>query len=98
MSSVISFCKEQNILDIKIKDNYIRFWFAFVYPNLSFIESGNSGIAMNKIRKGLVSRHRGLIHSGACTLFLLCHSRLCRIPHIFRIPGKFASLIGCKTD
>ena len=27
----------------KIKDNYLRFWFAFVYPNLSFIESGNSG-------------------------------------------------------
>ena len=25
----------------KIKDNYIRFWFAFVYPNRSFIESGN---------------------------------------------------------
>lgn len=27
----------------KIKDNYLRFWFAFVYPNMSFIESGHSG-------------------------------------------------------
>lgn len=25
----------------KIKDNYLRFWFAFVYPNMSFIESGH---------------------------------------------------------
>lgn len=24
----------------KIKDNYLRFWFAFIYPNMSFIESG----------------------------------------------------------
>ena len=30
----------------KIKDNYLRFWFAFVYPNLSFIESGNSRICL----------------------------------------------------
>ena len=28
----------------KIKDNYLRFWFAFIYPNMSFIESGHSGI------------------------------------------------------
>ena len=33
----------------KIKDNYIRFWFAFIYPNRSFIESGNSRIVMDKI-------------------------------------------------
>ena len=37
----------------KIKDNYLRFWFAFVYPNLSFIESGNEGIVIDKIKKVL---------------------------------------------
>ena len=31
----------------KIKDNYLRFWFAFIYPNMSFIESGHSGIAVS---------------------------------------------------
>ena len=30
----------------KIKDNYLRFWFAFIYPNMSFIESGHSGIVI----------------------------------------------------
>ena len=35
----------------KIKDNYLRFWFAFVYPNRSFIESGHSEIVMSKIKK-----------------------------------------------
>lgn len=50
----------------KIKDNYIRFWFAFVYPNMSFIESGNSGIVMNKIRKGLVSGHTAFVYEDVC--------------------------------
>lgn len=50
----------------KIKDNYIRFWFAFVYPNRSFIESGNSRIVMNKIRKSLVSRHTAYVYEDVC--------------------------------
>ena len=50
----------------KIKDNYIRFWFAFVYPNMSFIESGNSNIVMNKIRKGLASNHIGFVYEDVC--------------------------------
>lgn len=50
----------------KIKDNYIRFWFAFVYPNMSFIESGNSRIVMDKIQKGLISRHTAFIYEDIC--------------------------------
>lgn len=50
----------------KIKDNYIRFWFAFVYPNRSFIESGNSRIVMKKIQKSLVSAHIAYVYEDVC--------------------------------
>lgn len=50
----------------KIKDNYIRFWFAFVYPNRSFIESGNSRIVMDKIHKSLVSGHTSYVYEDVC--------------------------------
>lgn len=50
----------------KIKDNYIRFWFAFVYPNRSFIESGNSRIVMDKIRKSLISGHTAYVYEDVC--------------------------------
>ena len=50
----------------KIKDNYIRFWFAFVYPNLSFIESGNTSIVMDKIKKGLISSHTAFVYEDVC--------------------------------
>jgi len=50
----------------KIKDNYIRFWFAFIYPNKSFIESGNSRIVMDKIQKGLISNHTAFVYENIC--------------------------------
>ncbi len=50
----------------KIKDNYIRFWFAFVYPNMSFIESGNSWIVLDKIRRGLVTSHTAFVYEDVC--------------------------------
>ena len=50
----------------KIKDNYLRFWFAFVYPNMSFIESGHGRIAMDKIRKGLVRNHIAFVYEDVC--------------------------------
>lgn len=50
----------------KIKDNYLRFWFAFVYPNMSFIESGHSRIVMNKIRNRLVKNHIAFVFEDVC--------------------------------
>lgn len=50
----------------KIKDNYLRFWFAFVYPNMSFIESGHSSVVMNKIRKSLVKNHFAFVYEDVC--------------------------------
>ena len=50
----------------KIKDNYIRFWFAFIYPNRSFIESGNSWIVMDKIHKGLITNHTAYVYEDVC--------------------------------
>ena len=50
----------------KIKDNYLRFWFAFVYPNMSFIESGHSRIVMNKIRNSLVKNHIAFVFEDVC--------------------------------
>lgn len=50
----------------RIQDHYIRFWFAFVYPNMNFIESGNSQIVMDKIRKNLISHHTAFVYEEIC--------------------------------
>ena len=50
----------------KIRDNYLRFWFAFVYPNMSFIESGHSALVLEKIRKSLVKNHIAFVYEDVC--------------------------------
>ncbi|MCD8378843.1 MAG: ATP-binding protein [Lachnospiraceae bacterium] len=50
----------------RIKDNYLRFWFRFVYPDRSFIESGQSDIVMRKIRRSLVRNHIAFVYEDVC--------------------------------
>lgn len=50
----------------KIKDNFILFWFKFVYPNLGFIESGNKVLAMKKIEENLVDSHISYVYEDIC--------------------------------
>lgn len=50
----------------KIKDNYIKFWFAFIYPNMSFWESGNTQIVMDKIRESFISNQVGFVYKDIC--------------------------------
>lgn len=49
-----------------IKDNYISFWFKFVYPYKSLIESGNTDYVMEKIRQGLVQNHVSYVYEDIC--------------------------------
>jgi len=48
------------------KNNYLRFWFAFIYPNRSFIESGQTKIAMDKNQKSLVSNQIAFVYADIC--------------------------------
>lgn len=49
-----------------IKDNFISFWFKFVYPNISYIESGHPEVAAMKIRENFIDRHVGFIYEKCC--------------------------------
>jgi len=50
----------------KIKDNFMLFWFKFLYPNLSYIESGNEELAMKKIHQHLVDSHISFVYEDVC--------------------------------
>ena len=49
-----------------IKDNFISFWFKFIYPNISYIESGHPEVAEQKIRDNFIDNHVGLIYEKCC--------------------------------
>lgn len=50
----------------RIKDNFIAFWFRFVYPMRSFIESGHPEIALKKLKNGLIPNHVGDVYEDIC--------------------------------
>ena len=50
----------------KIKDNFMAFWFQFVFPNRSYIESGHREPAMKKIRANLIDSHVSYVYEDIC--------------------------------
>ena len=50
----------------RIKDNYIRFWFAYVYPNRGMIETGHQEYAMERIRKHFIEGHMSYVYEDIC--------------------------------
>lgn len=50
----------------RIKDNFIQFWFRFVFPNKSFIESGHTELAMKKICANLIDGHIAYVYEDVC--------------------------------
>ena len=50
----------------KVRDNFIEFWFKFVYPERSAIERGHTEQVMRRIRDGLDSRHTAFVFESIC--------------------------------
>lgn len=50
----------------KIKDNYLRFWFAFVYPNMSLLEQGLADAVLDKIKISLTKNHTAFVYEDVC--------------------------------
>jgi AAA+ ATPase superfamily predicted ATPase len=50
----------------QIKDNYIRFWFRFVYPERGRIELGQSDFVLEKIKAHFIDGHVAHIYESVC--------------------------------
>jgi hypothetical protein len=49
-----------------INDNFIEFWFRFIFPFRSHIEMDDTGYVMNRIRKSFVENHVSLVYEKIC--------------------------------
>lgn len=50
----------------QIKDNFIRFWFQFVYPNRSYIEMGHADVVMNRLEKNFIDSQVSFVYEDIC--------------------------------
>jgi AAA+ ATPase superfamily predicted ATPase len=67
----------------RIKDNFIDFWFKFVYPERGAIETGRAGQAMQRIKNEFISRHAAYVYED------ICRQRLWQFAEEKRFPGRF---------
>lgn len=54
----------------KIEDNYVKFWFRFVLPNRSLIESGNIDLVYQQMIIPYLSQYMGEIFEGICRQYI----------------------------
>ena len=73
----------------KICDNFLRFWFRFVYPNRSYIESGNTALVMRKLRKNFVDAHVAFVYEDICRQAVWDLSAEDQWPCIFERVGRW---------
>ena len=50
----------------KIKDNFIAFWFQFIYPNKAFLEMEQEKVVLNKIKNNFIDNHVAFIYEDVC--------------------------------
>ena len=50
----------------KIKDNFIAFWFRFIYPNKAFLEMGEEDIVMEKIKNNFIDNIVSFVYEDIC--------------------------------
>lgn len=70
----------------RIKDNFTAFWFRFVYPNMSYIEEGNTNAAEKKIKDSL-HIYVSSFFSDICTCLLKKMNALEHLPFRFEHIG-----------
>ena len=65
----------------QIRDNFIRFWFQFVYPNRSYIEMGHADVVMNKLEQNFIDSHVSFVYEE------ICRERLWNLSATGKLPG-----------
>jgi len=50
----------------KIKDNFIAFWFKFIYPNKSYLEMDQEDIVINKIKTNFIDSNVSFVYEDIC--------------------------------
>lgn len=50
----------------RVRDNFLQFWFRFVLPNLSYLETGRTAYVERRIREHFVDGHVAFVYEDIC--------------------------------
>lgn len=78
----------------RITDNYFRFWYAFVFPNISELEAGDSNGVYEYLVKPQLDHYTSYIFEDICKEYLRLKNRKNELPFHFSKIGRWWN----KTD
>ena len=73
----------------KVADNFFRFWYAFVFPNISELESGDAGGIFRHIVRPELDNYTSYIFEDVCKAFLRRKNRKEELPFYFSKIGRW---------
>lgn len=72
-----------------IKDNFIRFWFQFIYPNRNYIEMGHSDVVTNRLLQNFTDNQVSFVYEQICQDKLWELSANGKLPGILERIGRW---------
>lgn len=82
----------------KIKDHFLQFWFRFLYPYLSYLESGRDEIVLERLRKNFVDNHAAFVFEDICRQRLWDLSAEGDLPFLASKVGRWWDRQGNEID
>lgn len=73
----------------RIVDNFFRFWYAFVFPNLSELEMGDADGVYAHVVSPMLDQYVSRIYEEICRDYLRLQNRLNRLPFRFTHIGRW---------
>ncbi|MBE6422071.1 ATP-binding protein [Succinivibrio dextrinosolvens] len=73
----------------QIQDNFLRFWFKFIYPNRSYVEMSRSDVVMNRLSKNFIDGHVSYVFEQICQEKLWNLSANGKLPGILERIGSW---------
>jgi len=73
----------------QIKDNFIRFWFQFIYPNRSYIEMGHEDVVLNRLEKNFIDNQVSFVFENICKEKLWELSATGKLPGLLEKVGRW---------
>lgn len=73
----------------QIRDNFIRFWFRFIYPNRSYLEMGHTDVVMNRLAQNFIDSQVSFVYERICREKLWILSAEGKLPGILERIGRW---------
>jgi AAA+ ATPase superfamily predicted ATPase len=87
-----------------IIDNYIEFWFGFIYPYRGYIEMDDTAFVMDKIKQNFIDNHVSFVFENVCLQKLWQLNKQNELPFKFTRIGKWwdknteIDIVGLNED